>query len=180
MTRLLQLGFIFIWVAVAALSASAQSSSPAPWPFPDSERRREEESRFIKEMLAKQQSDREKKEYQAMLERGEKALELASDLEQSASAGKTLSSDQQRRLNDLEELIYKIRDDLGGDDDLDKEPLPKKLRPRGVCEGFSALKISTEDLVEELKRSTRYSISIAAIETSNDLIKLVRFLKLAN
>lgn len=180
MTRLLQLGFVFIWAAAAAVSASAQSSSPAPWPFPDSERRRDEESRFIKEMLTKQQSEREKKEYQAMLERGEKALDLASDLEKSASEGRKLSADEQKRLNDLEELISEIRDDLGGDDDLDKEPLPKKLRPRGVCEGFSALKSSTESLVEELKKSTRYSISIVAIETSNDLIKLVRFLKLAN
>lgn len=180
MTRLIQLGFIFILAAFAAVSVSAQSSPPAPWPFPDSERRRDEESRFIKEMLAKQQSEREKKEYRAMLERGERALNIALDLEKSASTGRKLSADEQKRLDELAELIAKIRDDLGGDDDLDKEPLPKKLRPRGVREGFAALTKSTANLVDELKRSTRYSISIVAIETSNDLIKLARFLKLAN
>ena len=170
----------FFFLALSALALTAQTASNEPWPFPD-RRRPDDESRFVKEMLAKQQTAREKKDYENLLERGEAALKLSDELQQSLEENNRLSETERKKLDEFEKLLSKIRDDLGGDDDgeiqfgaSDEDP------PKDVREGLLFLKRSTEQLVCEIKRSTRFSVSILAIESSNSLIRLARFLRLKN
>ena len=165
------------FTAILATAASAQP--PDPW-FPDRDRRREEEAKIVKDMLAKQQSEHEKKEYQELLARGDEALAISTALEKAFDKNDKLTGDDQKRLAELEKLVVKIRDDLGGDDDVDEESDSKDPKPKDLREGFLQLKESTEKLVSELKKTTRYSVSIMAIESSNSLIKLVRFLRFSN
>ena len=167
---------VFVFIAFAATS-SAQNNDP--FPFPDRDRRRgDDDSKIVKEMLSKQQSAREKKEYEELIDRGEAALALSEALEQSFAKSERITPEEARKLVELEKLVEKIRDDLGGDDDSDEELPPAEKRPKDVREGFIVLKNSTERLVNELKKTTRFSISIVAIESSNALIKVVRFLRL--
>ena len=167
--------------AFSAVAICAQTASNDPWPFPDRKRPGDDDSQIVKDMLSKQQTAREKKEYEILVERGETALKLSSELEASFEKNEELSDTERKKLEEFEKLVSKIRKDLGGDDD-DKVAVEgdEKDSPRDVREGFIYLKRSTEQLVSEIKRSTRFSVSILAIESSNTLIRLARFLRLKN
>lgn len=167
--------------SVLLLSAFAVSGQIAPgdsWPFPG-ESRRDDDSRIVKEMLAKQKTEREKKEYEELLERGRTALRLSEELERSLTKKTVLSSKDKERLAEFEKVLGKIRKDLGGNDDGETNITDEKSAPpKDVREGVLYLKRSTEELLGQLKRSTRFSVSVAAIESSNTLIRLARFLRL--
>ena len=116
-----------------------------------------------------------------MIERGETALRLSNEIEEAFEKDEQLSDAERRKLEEYEKLVSKIRKDLGGDDDGETTLSDEENeQPRDVRQGFLILKCSTEQLVSEIKRSTRFSVSVLAIETSNTLIRLARFLRLKN
>ena len=172
--------FSILLVALSSIALFAQTASNDPWPFPDG-RKPKDDSAFLKEMLAKQQSSREKKEYESLIERGETALRLSNEIEEAFEKDEQLSDAERKKLEEYEKLVSKIRKDLGGDDDGETTLSDEENeQPRDVRQGFLILKCSTEQLVSEIKRSTRFSVSVLAIETSNTLIRLARFLRLKN
>lgn len=165
-------------IALSTFAISGQTAGNDPWP---GQRTRPDDDRMVKEMLAKQQMAREKKEYASLVERSEEALKLSEKLEAAFEEKEQLTDVERKQLESFEKLVSKIRDDLGGDDDgetaiVDKE----KETPKDVREGFFYLKRSTEQLVSEIKKSTRFGVSLVAIESSNTLIRLARFLRLKN
>ena len=169
----LTIGFLLLF----AIAASAQTAANDPWP--GDRRRPDEESEFLKKMLAKQQTAREKKEYAELIEKGETALKMSEQLEKAFAKNEHLSDEDLKRLEEFEKIIGKIRDELGGDDDGETSIAVKDEKPpKDVREGFLYLKHSTEELLSEIKKSTRFSVSIVAIESSNALIRLARFLRL--
>ena len=172
MTRLVRILLIGTAVIFLGTAVSAQID-----PF-NRDRQREEDAKIVKEMLAKMQSEREKKEHEELLKRADSALELSDELEKTFEQGHQLSADD-RRLVELEKVVKKIRDDLGGDDDEEEEKAAKE-RPKDVKDAFLALRRSTLQLVDEVKKTTRYSISVAAIRSSNNVLKLLRFLRFRN
>lgn len=168
-------------LTLSAVAISAQTSSNDTWPFPDRRRSNDDDSQIVKEMLAKQQTAREKKDYDSLVERGENALKLSNEIEESFEKNDQLTDTERKKLAEFEKLVSKIRKDLGGDDETEMtEDGEKPETPRDVREGFLYLKRSTEQLVSEIKRSTRFSVSVLAIESSNTLIRLARFLRLKN
>ena len=172
--------FSIIFLVLLAAAAFAQSASNDPWPNPD-RKRPDDDSHILKEMLAKQQSARDKREYASLVERSEEALKLSEELEAGFDRKEQLTDSGRKRLEAFEKLVAKIRDDLGGDDDADVTLAEKdKESPKDVREGFRYLKRSTEQLVSEIKKSTRFSVSVVAIESSNTLIRLARFLRFKN
>lgn len=176
MRSLLFIGIIFL----TAAAAFAQTASGDPWP-PSDRKRQDDDSHMVKEMLAKQQSAREKKEYASLVERSEQALKLSGELEAAFKRSEQLTDSERKQLEAFEKLVSKIRDDLGGDEDGELTLVDKEEEsPKDVREGFLFLKRSTEQLASEIKKSTRFSVSIVAIESSNTLIRLARFLRLKN
>ena len=83
----------------------------------------------VKEMLARQKTERDKKDHEEMLKRGEEALRLAKLLENSYAQNRGFSSDDRQRLESLEKVVTKIRKELGGDDDSDAEDRPIMQSP---------------------------------------------------
>jgi hypothetical protein len=137
----------------------------------------------LKEMLAKQKAERDKKDHEEMLERGEEALRLANQLETSFEQKKEFSQLERSKLESLEKVVTKIRRELGGDDDGDIDdaadnPSDDEPKPSTVEEAFKYLQSTTVKLVDELKKTTRFSISAVAIQSSNTVLKLVRFLRI--
>lgn len=137
----------------------------------------------LKEMLAKQKAERDKKDHEEMLERGEEALRLANQLETSFEQKKEFSQQDKSRLESLERVVTKIRKELGGDDDGDGDDTAyvqpaDEPKPSTVEEAFKYLQSTTAKLVDELKKTTRFSISAVAIQSSNTVLKLVRFLRI--
>ncbi len=128
--------------------------------------------------------EQRKKEHDEMLKRGEKALELSEQLERAFSQNNTLSPQDMEKLEGLEKIVKKIRSDLGGDDDDDGgDDQPEAARtdkPVDLVDGFKILQSNTVKLVNELKKTSRFSISAVAIQSSNSILKIVRFLRFSN
>ena len=181
--RLIQILFLAALFAGAVSVGYSQSPSDLPDASLRSPRSDRGEGPFgLRDMLAKQRAERDKKDHEAMLERGDEALRLTKQLEVSFSQNNGFSEVDRVRLESLEKVVTKIRKELGGDDDAEEGPnwiksedVPK---PSTMEEAFKFLRSTTVKLVDELKKTTRFSISAAAIQSSNTVIKLARFLRL--
>lgn len=154
-------------VAVSAADAQADASNRSP-----GARQKEDLPKGIQESLAKQRIEREKKDFAEMLERGEEALKISDELEQSFVKNNSFSAEDQKKLDRLEKVVKKIRSELGGGDDDQVEE-----KPLSLLNALEILQSNTVKLVDELKKTTRYSISVIAVESSNALLNLVRFLR---
>lgn len=159
--------FTFLLVSSAAVCAAAQ--------FPDTAPNKEDYPKTVKETLAKGRIDREKKDYEQLVERGEEAVKISDELSKSFAKHNKFSSEDQKKLDRLEKIVKKIRNELGGDDDDSVED-----KPSSISVAVKTLKETTTDLVNTIKKSTRYSVSVAAIESSNALLKVVRFIRFGN
>jgi hypothetical protein len=59
----------------------------------------------------------------------------------------------------------------------DQWELWKRERPSTMVSAFKTLQTNASQLLSEIKKSTRYSVSVVAIQTSNALLKLVKFIR---
>lgn len=164
---------LFVIAGVGSVFGQVDASSANGRPA------KEELPTNIKETLAKQRIEREKKDYEELLERSQEAVRLSEELEKSFTSANKLSAADQKKLDRLEKLVKKIRGELGGDDDGDAE-LPEKNKtesPSTLGSAFQTLQTNASQLLSEIKKSTRYSVSVVAIQTSNALLKLVKFIR---
>ena len=180
--RLIKLSFLVVILVAAGEGYSQPDASEAG---PGGRSRRLSESIDLKAMLAKQRAERDKKDHREMLERGERALQLANQLEASFTETKSLSVEDRARLESLEQMVKKIRKELGADDDDDEDSGERvssvdESRPSTVEEAFKYLQTTTIKLVDELKKTTRFTISAIAIQSSTNVLRLVKFLRLRN
>lgn len=126
------------------------------------------------ETLEKMRIEREKKEHREMLERGEQALQLSEQLEKSFSQSGKLTKQNYDQIASIEKLTKKIRSGLGGDDDDEKAGRPEISEADAV----KSLRERVVNLYDELKKTTRFSISATAIEGTNAVLKIARFFRL--
>ena len=162
--------------------AQQPSTTPPKSKLSIKEERDDDTPPSVSEMVEKQRILRQKKEYDEMLKRGEEALKLSEELEESFNDRETISNVDLQKLEALEKVVGKIRDELGGDDDddgmLKDSTASENNARRDAVSAFKYLRDSTVKLVDELKKSSRFSISVAAIESSNAVIRIARFLRL--
>ena len=175
---------LILLVVLLTGSAAAVLSQPPDMPDASSRSGRDRKADLpagVKEMIAKQKAERERKDHEAMLARGEEALRLTKQLENSFATTGELSQQDKLRLESLEKVVAKIRKELGGDDDdsdVGAIQGSEEQRPSNLQEAFKYLQSTTVKLVDELKKTTRFSISAVAIQSSNTVLKLVRFLRI--
>jgi membrane-associated HD superfamily phosphohydrolase len=169
--------FSFLLVMLFAVSAFSQSDAATSNGRPQ---QKEDLPSNIKETLAKQRIAREKKDYEELLKRSEEAVKLSEELEKSFANSNQISSEDQKKLDRLEKLVKKIRNELGADDDGEqeiKDGNDKENKPSTMVNAFKTLQSNASQLFDEIKKSTRYSVSVMAIQTSNLLLKLVKFIR---
>ena len=171
---------LLAFIALAAGSIAAQADNNLGIPASGRRDNKDDLPKSFKEMLSKQRVERERKDHEELLKRGDEAVELTVELEQAFQQNNGLSQREQQKLEALEKVVTKIRKELGGDDDDESEDalLIQERRPSSVNEAFGFLKESTLQLVDELKRTTRFTISAVAIQSSNTVLKIVQFLRL--
>ena len=149
------------------------------------------EEPYLCEQLDKLRIEQNKKEFQAMIARGDEALKISEELEKAVAVSPRLNQIDRAKLESLEKIVKKIRSELGGDDDDESQsgdaPMADGDAPRNesrnvappkdVVTALRSLKESAVQLVSELKKTTRFTISAAAINTSNAVLRLTRILK---
>lgn len=158
---LILLSSLFVKAQIDAESATGRSKSE---PLPKS----------ILETMAKQRIQDEKKEHDSLIENGEKAVELTRQIQMSFTKNKKLTSQDKSKLRDLEKLLKKMRSDLGGEGASDEELAKEHNSLSGA---LSTLLASTEKLFDEIKKTSRHTISAVAITSSNALLSIVKFLR---
>lgn len=171
-SKLSQLTFFFLVLAFGALCAGAQGL-PDPQGRDPRTGKPEELPKALKENIQKGRIEEEKKEYDEMIKRGEEAARLSEELTKSFEQSQTLSAEDVKKLARLEKLVKKIRDDLGGEDDDQAEA----NKPSSLTTALKAVQENATSLLTALKKTTRLTISAVAIESSNTLLKLVRFIR---
>ncbi len=140
---------------------------------------KDERPKNIKEKLIQMQIEKDKRDHDEMVARGEEAVKLSTELETSYVEKGALTDKDIAKLDRVEKLVKKIRDELGGDDD-DEVVNSEIIQPGSkgfIAEAIDSLKLRTSSLLDELKKTTRFTISAAAITTSNSLLRITKFLR---
>ena len=174
--------------ALIFLGATIACAQDAENRFPN-ERAKPDFPKSIKDMLAKKRIEQDKKEHEELLKNGADAIEISEQLERSFAQNSTLSANDRLRLDELAGLVRKIRKGVGASDDgVDDKPSNKKPdpdepeevveeKPSNLEAAFKALQSTTVKLVDELKKTTRFTVSAVAIQSSNTLLRIVRFIR---
>lgn len=177
MSKIYKIGIAGVLLLVIGGAVRAQTTTTPAIPFPTRSEAREERSRTLNEMLAKQRMAKAKKDHEQMVARGNEALEIADELEKSLGENSQLTPTNRKKVQELEKLVTRIRRDLGGDGDGLDSFNEEERRPTDIREAVIFLKDTTSKLVEELQKSSRFTISAIAINTSNAVIRLTQFLR---
>ncbi len=158
-------------------------TAPSPPQFPSRERDTDPDRPItVRERLTKARIERARKNHEELIKRGSEALQLSESIERSLEANGSFSKKDLENLGELEKVVTRIRKDLGGNSDRETQRLTvEELAETGdLVSAFKFLRSSTVTLVDELKKSSRFTISAAAIHASNTVISVARFLRLRN
>ena len=130
---------------------------------------------YLRKKLVEMRIAKNKKEFNKLIERSEAVAKLGDEIHSSFEKYKTLTADDEKKLNRVAKLLKKIRRELNAKRD-NKSAAEKG--PKSLLDAIDNLQKNTTFLFKELKRSTRHSISVAAIQSSNAIWKLVKFIRL--
>lgn len=162
---------------LVALFASIAVAQTERCPYIENPAHREPLSPHVKERMIELCIQDTKKDFEELVARTEELAKLTDQIKASFEEKKGLSSGDREKLAEAEKLLDKIRDELRADDDGDED---EKKKPKSVVEAIEMLSESTSKLVGEIKKTTRHSISAVAIQSSNTVLKLVKWLRFTN
>ena len=128
----------------------------------------------LRERLLKMRIEENKKEFNKLVKRSEEASKLAAEIHLSFKKNEKLTSTDYKKLKRVNKLLKKIRRVLGAGRDKKND----KKTPVSISVAIKSLHKHSEVLFTEIKKTTRHSISALAIQSSNNVLKLVKFLRL--
>ncbi|MEO7538971.1 MAG: hypothetical protein ABIV21_03020 [Pyrinomonadaceae bacterium] len=174
--RILIYSLLLLTASSFCFSQSADNQS-SPFGRPDEEKSRR--SLAITESLEKMRIDKEKKDYDVMIDRGEQVLSLSKRIEVAFEANGRLTDREMAGLAAAEKLTKQVRERLGGDDDGINENEGTLARPVAQANAVKAFREAAINLSEELKKTNRFTISAVAIQSSNNVLRYARLLRIA-
>lgn len=122
------------------------------------------------EMRVKQSLKLLEKEYKQNIQRAREVAELSAQLRDALKAGRSFGREETKKLERLEKLAKKIRDEAGGSDE---ETLLNN--PPGKLESaLSRLADVAASLYKAVEKTPRQVISAVVIEEANVILKLAR------
>jgi len=127
------------------------------------------------EMRAKYEIKEEKKKYDEHLARAREVSQIATQLSEGYEKHRSFGSDDGKRLERLEKLTKRIRNDAGGsenDADADVKDIPPDLQSliKRVAE-------VADELQKMVEKTPRNVVSAAVIDQANRLLSLVQHLR---
>jgi len=170
--------FVFAALFAAVLNSSAQNRQIEETPLlPRDGRQQDEPPQGVRDMLIRMQIEKTKKDFEERLDRADRASKLSRQIESAIEKTSSLSSETRQRIEDLEKLTKDVLNDLGGDaGDLAKE-VSEKDQGKTPVSTAKELDDAVLIMAAELKKTTRFTISAAAIESGGAVLRIVRVLK---
>jgi hypothetical protein len=166
-------------LALSAYSQAKPSATPIP-PEPTSVDRNKSDSSFPafgspeSEMKARSALKAEKKQYDENVARAREASELGHQLAEAFEAKKVFGSADVKKLDRLEKLTKKIRNEAGGSDtDPDVKDIPAIME--GAVKRIAEL---ADDLRTLVEKTPRHVISASVIDQANNLLGLIQHVKM--
>ncbi len=115
----------------------------------------------------------EKKEHEEHVARAKEASDLATELKTSYAATNVLNAADQKKLERLEKLTKRIRNEVGGSEmDADPKDLPSTL-----TDGINAMAGMAKELYDEVEKTPRRVVSACLIEQANKLLAVIQFVR---
>jgi light-regulated signal transduction histidine kinase (bacteriophytochrome) len=172
--RPLKLSLLFAFCFLSAFAVQAQDLEqcayvdefPRKEPLPDS----------IRERMITLCIEARKKEFDELVKRSEEIAKLSKEIGDSFAENEQLSDADRDKLKEVEDLLKKVRDELRADDDDGGEEAEDE-EPSSTMQAIQNLQENASKLLEEIKKTTRHTVSAAAIQSSNAVKKLIKFLR---
>lgn len=125
---------------------------------------------MAEEMRVKREIRYAEREHQQNLDRAQELSGLGKDLALSFKKKQSLDRDDLKKLERLEKLANKIRNEAGGSDD--EKPVEKK--PNDLAETIDCIAKVSASLNEKVQQTPRRVVSTATINKANVLLELIR------
>ncbi|PYS61107.1 MAG: hypothetical protein DMF74_17010, partial [Acidobacteria bacterium] len=115
----------------------------------------------------------EKKQYDENVARAREVSQLGSQVQESFAAKKLFNSDDGKKLERLEKLTRKIRNEAGGSEsDAEVKDIPSEVEA-----AVKRLAAVADELYKLVEKTPRHVVSAAVIDQANKLIGLVQRLR---
>jgi ribosome-binding protein aMBF1 (putative translation factor) len=173
---------IFLTLITCALSiARAQSQTPAKNPNDsvgaDKGASRSKSDTMTgspeQEMLARQNIKAAEKDYQENVERAREAAQLSTEIRDAFLHNKALNRTEQKKLERLEKITRKIRNEAGGSDgEVTLENQPTQIEP-----ALTRLTEISDKLRKGVEKTPRQVISASVIERANEVLEIIRVIR---
>jgi len=126
------------------------------------------------EMRSKLEIKEEKKKYDEHVARAKEVTQLATQISQSYVTHNALSSDDGKRLERLEKLTKRIRNDAGGENNQNDEvgDVPSDLEAR-----IKKVTSMAEELQKLVENTPRNVVSAAVIDQANKLLCIIQYVR---
>ena len=115
----------------------------------------------------------EKKAYEEHVARAKEASDLAAELKTSYTATNVFNAADQKKLERLEKLTKRIRNEVGGSE-MDADP---KDMPSTVPDGINVMADMAKELYDEVEKTPRRVVSTSLIEQANKLLAVIQFVR---
>ena len=177
--RILSRAFVLLFIAAVSSAGAFAQSRPSPTP-PTTQQPSDDRHDPDVDFAARETDVRtrliikaEKKAYEEHVERAKEAKQIAAELKAVYDAKQALNSADQKKLERLEKLTRRIRNEVGGsDDDADPKDLPKS-----IGEAIESMAKMTEELCDQVEKTPRHVISATIIDQANKLISVIQFVR---
>jgi ribosome-binding protein aMBF1 (putative translation factor) len=125
------------------------------------------------EMMARQTIKAMEKDYQENVERAREAAQLSTEIRDAFLNNKELSRTEQKKLERLEKITRKIRNEAGGSDgDVTLDDPPTRIEP-----ALARLAEVSDKVRKGVEKTPRQVISAPVIERANELLEIIRVIR---
>jgi len=172
---------LLLGTALLAATVSVYSQSPVPASTPDpltKDSSKDDSPRFGSpeaEIRSKLALKDEKKKYDEHVARAKEVSQIALQLSQSYETQKAFNNDDEKKLERLEKLTKRIRNEAGGADavsDADIKDIPPEMQ-----DTIKKLASMAEELHKLVENTPRNVISAAVIDEANRLVGLIQHVR---
>ncbi len=176
--RIVMIASVVLFLAtVTQAQSSRPNGAPPPDPTPITPGKTDSSDTNFgspeNEMRGKLLLKEEKKQYEENVARAREVSQLGSQVQESFAAKKLLGSDDGKKLERLEKLTRRIRNEAGGSEsDAELKDIPAEIEA-----AVKRLADVAEELYKLVEKTPRHVISAAVIGQANKLIGLVQRLR---